>query len=115
MRGAVNVLPSDFSDLEPFVKWSVPTEGERIRIRTETPDEELSSFYEVAMPRLDDIAAYLNRFPLDALPEDATRLFHLAKSVIEVANTVEHGRSTVAWRFDISRFIPTHEKRVRQS
>ena len=53
---------------------------------------ELEAFYAIGMPRLEDAAAYLEKLPLDDLPEDATRLLHVCYSLINVAFPIE------AWR-----------------
>ncbi len=103
-------LPRRFSDLEPFMEWCLPTEARRIAMRRERSDEELRSFYNAMLPRLDDVAQYLNEFPLDRMPDEAERLLDLAKSFMEVAQSVEYGRSKVAARFDVFRFVPMHEK-----
>jgi len=103
-------LPRRFSDLEPFMEWCLPTEARRIAMRLERSDEELRAFYNAMLPRLDDVAQYLNEFPLDRMPDEAERLLDLAKSFMEVAQSVEYGRSKVAARFDVFRFVPMHEK-----
>ena len=54
--------------------------------------DELQEFYDAAFPRLDDAASYLEGFPLDALPEDASRLLRLTYSLINISFPVE------AWR-----------------
>jgi len=79
-------------------------------MRLERSDEELRAFYNAMLPRLDDVAQYLNEFPLDRMPDEAERLLDLAKSFMEVAQSVEYGRSKVAARFDVFRFVPMHEK-----
>ncbi len=104
-------LPKRFADLEPFMEWSLPTEAQRIAMRLDRSDEELRSFYNAMLPKLDDIARYLNQFPLDRMPDDAERLLDLARSFMEVAQSVEYGRSKVAAHFDVLRFVPMHEKR----
>jgi hypothetical protein len=104
-------LPDGFSDLEPFMEWSLPTEAQRIAMRRDRSDEELRSFYNAILPKMDDIAQYLNQFPLDRMPNEAERLLDLAKSFMEVAQSVEYGRSKVAANFDVFRFVPMHEKR----
>ncbi len=54
--------------------------------------DELQAFYDAALPRLEDAAAYLEKLDLDALPEDATRLLRLCCSLINVSFPIE------AWR-----------------
>ena len=51
-----DILPTDVADLEPFADWAI------------------QAFYDAAFPRLEDAMAYLDRFTLDELPEDAMRL-----------------------------------------
>jgi len=85
-------LPPGFSALEPFAEWALPTEPERYAKRLSSSMEELKTFYDAGMPLLEDAAAYLEKLPLDALPEDATRLLHICYSLINVAFAIE------AWR-----------------
>jgi len=85
-------LPPEFADLEPFADWALPTERERYAKRLSSSMGELQAFYDAALPRLEDAAAYLEKLPLDALPEEATRLLHLCYSLINASFPVE------AWR-----------------
>jgi hypothetical protein len=85
-------LPPPFADLEPFADWALPTEHERYAKRLASSMEELQAFYDAALPRLEDAATYLEQLPLDALPEDATRLLQLTYSLINISFPVE------AWR-----------------
>jgi hypothetical protein len=110
MAESRNVFPKEFSDLEPLREWSVATDTERIQKRDNSSDDELRKFYDALLPRMDEVFQYLNRFPLDRMPADARRLFDLAISFMEIANIVERGRSRVAWRFDVSRFVPMRER-----
>ena len=85
-------LPPEFADLEPFADWALPTERERYAKRLSSTMDELHAFYDAAFPRLEDAAVYLEQLPLDALPEDATRLLQLCYSLINVSFPIE------AWR-----------------
>ena len=85
-------LPPEFADLEPFADWALPTERERYAKRLSSTMDELRAFYDAAFARLEDAAVYLERLPLDALPEDATRLLQLCYSLINVSFPIE------AWR-----------------
>jgi hypothetical protein len=105
-----NAFPPEFADLERFRDWALPTEAERLRRRTERPDDELRALYEAMLPRMDDVVRHLNAFPLDGLPDDVRRLYDLAKSMMEISIPVERGRSAVAWRFDVFRFRAMHER-----
>jgi len=113
MTGTGSVFPSEFSDLEPYRNWSVASEVERLRLRADAPDKELRDFYDAIIPRMEKITTYLNGFPLGDMPNEARRLFDLAKFAMEIANLAENGRSPGALRFDVARFTPMHEKGAR--
>lgn len=83
------ILPPEFSDLEPFVAWSLETEAERYDKRLSSTMDELQSFYDAAFPRLEDAMAYLDRLDLAALPEEATRLLWLCYSLVNASFPVE--------------------------
>lgn len=85
-------LPPAFDDLEPFADWALPTEPERYAKRLSSTMDEMQAFYDAALPRLEDAASYLEQLPLDALPDDASRLLQLCYSLINVSFPVE------AWR-----------------
>ncbi len=85
-------LPDAFSDLEPFVSWSLPTERERYAKRLSSTMEDLQAFYDAAFPRLKDAADHLDQFELNALSEEAKHLLWLCYSLINVSFPVE------AWR-----------------
>ena len=89
---AVANLPAAFEDLEPWAEWALPTEPERYAKRLASTFDELQAFYDAAFPRLEDAAAYLEQFPLDDLPDDATRLLQLTYSLINISFPIE------AWR-----------------
>lgn len=90
-------LPAEFADLEPLAsEWSLTTETERNRKRLRSSMEEIRSFADAVLSRLDAIFVYVERYPLDALPPDAERLFHLTLSLAEVAPALEcYGRPDV--------------------
>ncbi|MGD0882848.1 MAG: hypothetical protein ABSB09_14880 [Acidimicrobiales bacterium] len=83
------ILPAEFADLEPFSDWCLPTEGERYARRLASSMEEMQSFYAAAFPRFEQILAYLDDLPLDALPDDARRLLELSYSLVNVSFPVE--------------------------
>jgi len=84
------MLPAEFADLEPYAaRWSLATEGERYAARLSSSMDDMESFYTAAMARTDDAKAYLDRFPLDELPDDALALLHLLYSLICVSFAVE--------------------------
>ena len=71
-------LPTEFGDLEPYLDWDLDTEPERYAKRLASTMPEMQAFYDVAFPRLNDVIAYCDKFPLDDLPEDARTLMHHA-------------------------------------
>ena len=84
------LLPAEFADLEPFArKWCLPTEQQRYSTRLAATMQEMQAFYDAIAPRAEDCLAYLETFPLDALPEHETRLLHLLYSMIQVSFPVE--------------------------
>jgi len=83
------VLPSEFSDLEPFADWSLATEAERYAKRLSSSMAELQAFYDAAFPRLEAILSSLDRLELKSLSEQWTRLLWLSYSLVNVSFPVE--------------------------
>jgi hypothetical protein len=107
-------LPEDFADLQPHLAWALPTETERNARRLTTSQSELQDFATAIVPRLDDIAAHLAHFPLDALPPPQLALFHLMLSVAEIAPAVEsYRRPAVPFGFTAARFAPQENAPLR--
>jgi hypothetical protein len=84
-----NVLPSEFSDLESFSAWAIPTERARYDKRIASSMDEMEAFYDAAMARMDDALVYLEKFEMDALPEDAKHLLWLYCSLVTVSFPIE--------------------------
>jgi hypothetical protein len=82
-------LPSEFSDLQRFSDWILPSEPERYAKRLSSSMAEMQDFYDNAFPRLEDAIGYLDKFPLDDLPDDARALMHLMQSLVNVSFPVE--------------------------
>lgn len=82
-------FPAEFSDLEPFAEWAVPTERARYARRLSSTMDELQAFYDAAMPRFDEAATYLEQFDMDALPEGGKRLLWLYCALVTVSFPVE--------------------------
>ncbi len=82
-------LPAEFADLEPYLDWDLATEPERYAKRLASSMTEMQAFYDAAFPRLEDVIAYCDRFPLDELPEDARTLMHMMQSLINVSFPIE--------------------------
>jgi hypothetical protein len=107
---ATNRLPGQFNELERFVnEWAFDTENKRTGKRWASTSEQFQTFYDAMVPRIEEILAYLDGFPIDDLPEDVLPLFHLALALAEVAPHVEFykGAAKVPHSFDASRMIAT--------
>jgi hypothetical protein len=85
----MSVLPKEFSDLEPFAGFALPSERERYGKRLESTMAELQAFYDAAFPRMEEAIAYVDQWPLDALPDDAQRLLWLYCALVTVSFPVE--------------------------
>ena len=104
---AAQPLPTGFQDLAPFLSWAVSKEKERTAKRRSSTQEEILTFYNAMLPRIDAITNYLKQFPLDGMPAEAETLFRLSLALIEVANAVElYKQPRLPWGFDPARFVP---------
>lgn len=103
-------LPPSFSELSPYLDWALPTADERQVKRLRSTSAELKQFYDAVLPRLEDILAEVDRFPLGGLPESHQALFNIALSLAEVAPHIElyGGAVGVPYAFDEARFIAVH-------
>ena len=105
--GAASLLPANFQDLVPFLPWALSKEQERTAKRMASTQEEILTFYNAMLSRMDAITNYLKQFPLDGMPAEAETLFHLSLSLIEVANAVEmYKQPRLPLGFDPARFVP---------
>jgi hypothetical protein len=87
---ATALLPAEFSDLEPWVAdWCLDSEPERYAKRLASTMDEIQAFYDAIFPRAEAAICYLEKLPLDDLPEDARRLLHLLYSLIVMSFPVE--------------------------
>jgi hypothetical protein len=82
-------LPSEFSDLERFSDWCLATERQRYAKRLASSMAEMQDLYDTCFPRLEDAIAYMDKFPLNELPDDARGLMHLMQSLVMVSFPVE--------------------------
>ena len=85
----MSTLPPDFSDLEPFADWAIPTERARYARRLASTMDALQMFYDAALPRLEAAASYLEQFDVTAPPEEAKHLLWLFCSLVTVSFPVE--------------------------
>ncbi len=87
---ADGMLPAEFSDLEPLVEeWCLDSEPERYAKRLSSTMDEIQAFYDAMYPRAEAAIQYLEKLPLDDLPEDAFRLLKLLYSLILMSFAVE--------------------------
>lgn len=90
MTGERRLLPQEFADLERFAeRWCLATEADRWAQRHASSIDEMRALYEAVFPRVPEIFAYCDRFPLDDLPDDARNLLYLAFSFVMVSFPVE--------------------------
>jgi hypothetical protein len=82
-------LPSEFVELEPHLDWDLATEPERYAKRLASSMPQMQEFYNVAFPRLNDVIAYCDKYPMDDLPEEARTLMHLMQSLVMVSFPIE--------------------------
>jgi hypothetical protein len=87
-------LPPGFEDLEPFVAhWAGETTHARMNTRATSDITAIRDFYDAMIGRADEAIAYCERFPIDALPDDAARLFRLILGLAQAAIAIEiHGQ-----------------------
>ena len=69
--------------------WCLDSEPERYAKRLASTMDEIQEFYDAVMPRAEEAIRYLEKFPLDDLPEDAFRLLKLLYSLILMSFPVE--------------------------
>jgi hypothetical protein len=87
------LLPTEFSDLEPYAAtWCLATETERFDRRLASTMHDMQALYDAVLPRAEAMVEYCNGFPLDDMPEDAQRVMQLLYSLVMVSFPVE------AWR-----------------
>ena len=83
------LLPAEFADLEPFADWSLPAEEDRYARRLASSMEELQTFYDAVVPRIDEAKAYLDQLDIDDMPEQARNLMWLLASLITVCYAID--------------------------
>jgi len=84
------LLPSEFSDLEPFAtQWCLATERERYAERLSSSMDELQAFYDSIFPRIQEAIAFCDESPLREMPADALNLLRMIYSFVVVSFSVE--------------------------
>jgi hypothetical protein len=94
MSASAHRLPPGFDELLPFVDaWAGATTQERLHTRCSSSMDEIRRFYDAMTARADEAMAYVERFPLRELPDDAALLFRLVLALGQAHVAVEiHGR-----------------------
>ncbi len=87
-------LPKGFESLEAFVPyWVRDTNDARREARSTAVMEDIQRFYDAIVARAEEGIVHLEQFPLDKMPDDATRLFKLLLAMNHAAIAVEmHGQ-----------------------
>jgi hypothetical protein len=85
------LLPDGFEFLEPFAAaWGdLTSQDQRYRARQSLGMDELQAFHEALATRLEQVFSHLDKFPMDALPEQEARLYRIALGLTEAAQAVE--------------------------
>jgi hypothetical protein len=85
------MLPDAFFDLEGMAAdgWCLATERERYVKRLDSEMPALLEVYAAAFPRFREILDYLDRFPIDDLPEKEQNLLFLLYSLIQISLAVD--------------------------
>ena len=101
-------LPESFKELEPFTHWALKTETERKDQRVGSKIEDINAFVEAILPRMDDIFAHLQDFPLDDMPESERALQLMTLSLAEVSTSYElYFQPTIPDALGFERLPPT--------
>ncbi len=105
-----NTLPAAFAELTPFLDWALPSADERQTKRRTATREQLKAFYDAMLPRLEEILAQADAYPLGKLPEELRTLYYMALSMAEVAPHIElyGGAPGVPYAFEETRFVAVH-------
>ena len=82
-------LPSEFAALEPYLDWDLATEPERYAKRLASTMPEMQAFYDVAFPKLNAVIDYVDKFPLDDLPEEPAGAMERLPPLVRRARAVE--------------------------
>jgi hypothetical protein len=111
-----SVFPSQFAALESFSAWCLATETERNNRRLASPFQEISSFADAVLPRVDAICAYLDERSVEGpLTDNDKRLYFLLLSLAEVAPAIESydPQAAVIDGYESARFTPDEKHRLR--
>ena len=108
-------LPTQFASLEPFVEdWALASELQRSEQRWSASVKEYEALYELMLPLLDDVLAYLDQYKVGEIPDEALALFHLALAFAEAAphNELYECANQVPNSFSARRFVAAHGEEI---
>jgi hypothetical protein len=84
-----STLPADFADLEPYLDWALPSEGDRYAKRLASSMDELQAFYDAAFPRLEAGADYLRGVAIEGISDEDRTLLQLFEALVTVSFPIE--------------------------
>ena len=82
-------LPAEFASLEPHLGWALETERERVDRKLASSADEIQSFYDAMMGRIDEVLDHLDEIRDGELSAPDRRLQLLLLSLVEVSTFVE--------------------------
>lgn len=79
----------DFSDLQEFMdEWGYADAHQRLNKRSNAEFSDIKKFYDAVVLRLEEIIEFLNRFPVDDIPEEFKPLAYMVLAACEVDDPV---------------------------
>ncbi|MDE0539100.1 MAG: hypothetical protein OXH94_10295 [Rhodospirillales bacterium] len=82
-------LPAEFASLEPYLGWALETERERVDRKLASSADEIQSFYDAMMGRIDEVLDHLDGNRDGEMSAPDRRLHLLVLSLVEVHTFVE--------------------------
>jgi len=101
------LLPDAFEDLAPFADWALETERARTEKKVVASMDEIRTFYDAMIPRIEKVLAFLEDHFGGDMPTEAHRLYLMSLSLVDIAIIVEFYKQREAVRAcDPLRFVP---------
>jgi len=101
-------LPAQFAAFTPYVsEWAIPDEIDRYAKRHTSTLEEVTEFYNVVNPRMEELGTYLDDFDLETLTPEHEALLNLGLMSMECFPAVDlfnnvHVPQSFPWdKFDV--------------
>ena len=112
-------LPAKFAHLQDYVEeWSIAGEEGRYLKRHNSTLEEMTAYYNIVEPLLEDISTYLDQYSLKDLSPECIRLLNLALMCQECFSSVvlfkhPHVPNVLPWQqFKVSSSIIDEVKKI---